>query len=199
MRIRSAVAAPVAFVLVCFVPIVASCGGGGAPPAENPANPTGTGASTSTAPTESTAATTLSSTGTGAGTAGTATPTPGGPTPAWSAMSHDQKLAFMQKTFYPKMKDEFASFNSGKYGDMNCTTCHGDGVKDHSFKMPNAKLPKLNPDGGFKKHMDKTPEITKFMMSKVVPDAAALIGEQPYDPKTQKGFGCFDCHTQEGK
>jgi hypothetical protein len=61
--------------------------------------------------------------------------------------------------------------------------------------MPNPELPKLSPEGGFKKHMDKKPEITKFMMSKVLPDMAKLLDTQPYDPKTHLGFGCFGCHA----
>ena len=66
---------------------------------------------------------------------------------------------------------------------------------DGKFKMPNPKLPKLSFTDGFKKHMDKKPEITKFMMEKVVPEMATLLGTQPYDPKTQKGFGCAGCHV----
>lgn len=110
-------------------------------------------------------------------------------------MTHDQRKDFMKTTFFPKIKDEFVAFDGKKFADMSCITCHGDGAKDGSFKMPNPKLPKLSVADGFKKHMTKTPEITKFMMSKVVPDSAALVGEPPYDPKTQKGFGCMECHT----
>lgn len=106
-------------------------------------------------------------------------------------------MDYMKKVVLPKMKDEFVAFDSKHFADMNCKTCHGDGVKDGSFKMPNAKLPKLSVEGGFKKHMAKTPEITKFMMNKVEIDMAALLGEAPYDMKTQKGFGCFDCHTMQ--
>jgi hypothetical protein len=97
------------------------------------------------------------------------------------------------------MKDDFATFDAKHYGGMNCATCHGDGAKNGTFKMPNPKLPKLNPANGFKKHMDKKPEVTKFMMEKVVPDMAKLLDTQPYDPKTNTGFGCMSCHPIEGK
>ena len=116
---------------------------------------------------------------------------------AWGAMSKDQKKDYMKTTYSPKMKGEFIAFDGKKYADMNCATCHGDGAKDGSFRMPNPGLPKLSVADRFKKHMDKTPELTRFMMEKVVPDSAALVGQQPYDPKTGQGFGCMKCHLPE--
>jgi hypothetical protein len=112
-------------------------------------------------------------------------------------MNDDQKREHMKTVVLPKMKEDFGGFDAKKFGGMNCATCHGDGAKAGTFKMPNAKLPKLNPAGGFKKHMDKKPEMTKFMMEKVVPDMAKALDQQPYDPKTQTGFGCMSCHTME--
>jgi hypothetical protein len=35
-----------------------------------------------------------------------------------------------------------------------------------------------------------------FMVKTVVPQTAALLGQQPYDPATKAGFGCFGCHTK---
>jgi hypothetical protein len=35
------------------------------------------------------------------------------------------------------------------------------------------------------------------MAKQVVPTVAGLLGEQPYDPKTQQGFGCLECHTKK--
>ena len=114
-------------------------------------------------------------------------------------MNHDQKLAFMKSTVMPKMKDEFSAFDAKRFGEMNCKTCHGDGAADGSFKMPNAKLPPVPATKeGFEKLMKKKPEICKFMMEKVTPDMAGLLGEPAYDPKTQQGFGCHGCHTDGG-
>ena len=120
-----------------------------------------------------------------------------GPPVAWVSMNKDQKKDYMKASFSPKMKSDFIAFDAQKYAAMNCATCHGDGAKDGSFTMPNPGLPKLSFADGFKKHMDKTPEMTKFMMNVVVPDSAALVGQQPYDPKTKQGFGCMKCHTPE--
>ena len=122
-----------------------------------------------------------------------ATP-PAAPTIDWAGMSHEQKLEHMKTVVMPKMKELFVAFDAKEFGNMKCPTCHGDGAKNQTFKMPNPKLPKLSYTDHFKKHMDKKPEETKFMMEKVVPEMAALLGMQPFDPKTNKGLGCANCH-----
>jgi hypothetical protein len=119
---------------------------------------------------------------------------PAAPTIDWAGMSRDQKLEHMKTIVMPKSKELFAAFDAKEFGNMKCPTCHGDGAKNQTFKMPNPKLPKLSYTDHFKKHMDKKPEETKFMMEKVVPEVAAMLGMQPFDPKTQKGFGCANCH-----
>ena len=116
----------------------------------------------------------------------------------WDKLNRDQRMELMKTKVMPRMKELFSEFDAKKYGDMKCPTCHGDGAKNQTFKMPNPKLPKLSYTDGFKKHKDKTPEMTKFMMEKVVPEMAKLIGEEVYNPQTQKGFGCGECH-QMGK
>jgi hypothetical protein len=63
--------------------------------------------------------------------------------------------------------------------------------------MPNPDLPKLSAAGDFKKHLQKTPEITRFMLEQVEPGMAELLHEPPYDPKTHLGFNCFRCHTAQ--
>ena len=116
----------------------------------------------------------------------------------WDKWSHDQKLAYMKSTVMGKEKDLFSGFDSAKYGDMKCKTCHGAGAADGNFKMPNPDLPKLDASvEGFKKMAIKRTAVFNFMMKQVEPQTAALLGEQPYDAKTQKGFGCFECHTKK--
>ena len=106
-------------------------------------------------------------------------------------------MAYMKKVVVPKMKETFTAFDPKEFEHVTCMTCHGASAKDGSFKMPNPALPKLSPTDNFKKHKDKDPKVTEFMMTKVNPDMAALLHTTPYDPKTKLGFGCFGCHTIE--
>jgi hypothetical protein len=168
--------------LAASLPVAFSCGGAQAP-AGGPTAPSASAApSASVAPTAPAASS--------ASAAGAA--------PKWHAMNHQQRVDFMKAVVMPKMKTEFAAFDAKRYPSITCATCHGDGAKDGSFKMPNPKLPKAPSDmAGFNKLMEAKPEMTKFMASKIVPQMAELLGEEPFDPKTGKGFGCHDCHTSD--
>ena len=106
-------------------------------------------------------------------------------------------MGYMKKVVLPRMKEVFAAFDPKEFENVTCLTCHGEAAKDGSFKMPNPNLPKLSPLGGFKKHLEKDPVMTKFMMTKVVPEMAALLSTQPYDAQSRLGFGCFGCHSIE--
>lgn len=118
---------------------------------------------------------------------------------AWKDMTEDQKKEVMKTVVLPAMKTEFQGFDAKKYADMNCTLCHGAGAKEGKFKMPNPKLPKLDPKDGFAKYKKSKPEILKFMMEHVAPGMAKLLDVEPYNPDTKQGFGCFNCHTMAGK
>jgi hypothetical protein len=122
---------------------------------------------------------------------------PVAPAKPWTEMKPEERLALMKTTVRPTMAAEFQAVDAADFKDFNCTTCHGPGAKQGNFKMPNPLLPKLDVKDGFKKHMTEKPAITKFMMEKVVPDMAKMLGVAPYDPATHKGFGCGNCHTME--
>jgi hypothetical protein len=38
--------------------------------------------------------------------------------------------------------------------------------------------------------------MVKFMGERVVPEMAKLLHEEPYNPETHQGFGCFHCHVK---
>lgn len=177
--------------LIACAPLLVSACGGTQPAAETAPPATASAAATPPAPpAEASAAPAPAAPAPEA----SAAPAPAKAAINWDAMDKQQRLEHMKTVVMPHMKELFASFDAKRYGDMKCVTCHGDGAKDQTFKMPNPKLPKLSYTDNFKKHMAKTPELTKFMMEKVVPEMASLLGEQPYDPATHKGFGCAECH-----
>jgi hypothetical protein len=112
-------------------------------------------------------------------------------------MNRGQRIDYMVKTVLPKMKAEFVAFDAKRFSRMDCATCHGDGVADGTFALPNPKLPKLLENDLFAKHQQLTPEMTKFMLEKVEPDVATLLEIQPFDPATRKGLSCYNCHGRE--
>jgi hypothetical protein len=116
----------------------------------------------------------------------------------WDKWTHEQRFEWMKAGVMPKMHDLFAAFDPSKYGNLGCKTCHGGGVSDGSFKMPNADLPKLDPSSaGFNALARTQPKMFEFMTNQVVPTMASLLGEPAYDMKTGAGFGCFECHTKK--
>jgi hypothetical protein len=125
-----------------------------------------------------------------------AAPVVGPPTVAWSAMSKDQRKQYMKAVVAPKAKELFVAFDSSRYANFSCTTCHGDGANDGTFKMPNPKLPVLpNTPDGFKRLMADKPTAMEFMSKQVKPTVAHLLGEPEFNPETKTGFGCMECHT----
>jgi hypothetical protein len=179
----------------------AACGGE-QPEAAHPANPppSAEAPASSAAPAASSApaASTAPAASAPAASASAAPPGPPGPGD-WDKWSHDQKLAYMKSDVLPKMSGLFHDFDAKTYAEPKCVLCHGGGVKDGGFKMPNPELPKLDvTPAGFKKMQEgKKKAVFEFMAKQVVPTMAQLLGEQPYDPKTQKGFGCMECHTKK--
>jgi cytochrome c553 len=131
-------------------------------------------------------------------TAGTASAAPvvGPPTVAWSAMTKEQRKQYMKAVVAPKAKEMFLAFDSSRYANFSCATCHGDGANDGSFKMPNPRLPVLpNSPDGFRRLMADKPTIMEFMSKQLKPTMAQLLGQPEFNPETKTGFGCMECHT----
>lgn len=185
--------------LFSFLALSAACGAEPPPPATTPSTPP---AASSESPATSSAAPPAASSAPAASAAPSASsagapPEPPGPG-KWDSWTKDEKMAYMKSAVMPKMGPLFHDFDAKKYAEPRCGLCHAPGAKEGNFKMPNPALPKLSatPEA-FKKLQDQHPEIFGFMAKQVEPTMAALLGKEPYDPKTQKGFGCFDCHTKK--
>ena len=106
------------------------------------------------------------------------------------ATTLDEQVAFMAAKVVPEMKPIFQAGNAEHYADFGCPTCHG------PDKLPPTQfLPHLTMKDGQLVEMTEKKEISEFMATKIVPPMAALLGQEPYNPQTQTGFGCGGCHT----
>lgn len=122
------------------------------------------------------------------------------PTPTvWKDMNHDQQMAYMKDVVMPKAKAAFVAFDPA-YQDMDCETCHGDGVADKTYKLPNPKIrPLPNTETAFMALLGEDADaakITPFMVEQLEPLMGELLGKTVFDPKTMTGeFSCNNCHT----
>lgn len=178
-----------AWLLPVAVGIAAACGGTKPTP-----QPVDTAPVETAAPVETTAPTTEpppATTSTPAPTATTAPTAPPAPV-GWKEMKFDQRMELMKTKVMPLATTLFQGYDAKKFKDVTCATCHGDGAKAGNFKMPNPKLPKLDPKDNFKKHA-KNQKMLDFMMQKVTPEIGNAIG-LPMSPDPTQGFGCGSCH-----
>jgi hypothetical protein len=114
---------------------------------------------------------------------------------AFDKLSHEDKVKLMKEHMTPEMKTAFQGFDAKKFATFNCKTCHGKDPAKTKFKMPNPELPKL--DVAALRAGKQAPKMAKFMGDVVEPLGAKIVGQEPYDPKTNKGFGCLECHEQK--
>jgi len=114
----------------------------------------------------------------------------------WETMTFDQRKEYMKNVVMPTMKAEFVAFDSTRFTAMNCRTCHGSGVKDGTFKMPNYRIPMLHMD--FAQMFKDNPHYMNFMVTVVKPKMAQLLNIEEYNPEKGTGkFGCQSCHNFE--
>lgn len=117
----------------------------------------------------------------------------GGEDLAWKDRDRQARLEYMGAVVMPAMKE---AFKQRGFDTFKCANCHGTDFKEVDYKMPNDLTP-LNPDNPIQSGMDQDEEVTKFMVSVVLPEMAKLLGQQT-DVTTGKGeFGCLSCHLSE--
>jgi hypothetical protein len=163
----------------------AACGGSAPPAATAPGAPADSSAA---APAGTTAAPPADTSAAAGGSDATVPAT-------WSKdLPKPQQGAFMKANVMPPMSAAFKAHDATKYGDFSCKTCHG-----HPFQDPHDFLPHLTFTGGTITQFKDKPEISKWMHEVVEPSMAKAMGQQPYDMKTNTGFGCKGCHTVDMK
>ena len=118
---------------------------------------------------------------------------------AWKDMNLDQRAGYMKDVVLPATRKIFAKFDP-KFATMDCVTCHGDGVENGDFAMPDAKIKPLpSTPEAFMAWVSKDPEAgryAKFMSEEVEPLMGKLLDKTVFDPATGKGeLSCAACHT----
>jgi hypothetical protein len=134
--------------------------------------------------------------GGGGGEGGGGAPVVEAPAKPWPEMNDEERLELMKTKVLPVMKAKFQAFNATEFAEFKCETCHGSGVNQGNFEMPNPELPVLtmaevqNPDAEHKPWVD-------FMAQEVKPTMATLLGVPEWTPENPAGLGCATCHNFE--
>lgn len=124
----------------------------------------------------------------------------GVPKIAWRCKTHAQRLDYMGLFVLDRMKGLFVAWRPDDYKEFRCQTCHGENFDKPpvNFHMPRVAFP-LKADDPLGGAMKYDPDAAQFMLKKVLPTMAGLLGEEPWDPATGKGtFTCFRCHPAKG-
>lgn len=116
-----------------------------------------------------------------------------GPPRPWHEMSMEERGHYMAEVIVPDMRARFQAFDAERFADFGCATCHGANAHDVNFAMPNGLLPLSHDDIGAT--FSSTEPGAVFMTQNVWPRMAELMGEAPFDPATNEGFRCYDCHA----
>jgi hypothetical protein len=115
----------------------------------------------------------------------------------WSKKTREQRMDWMGLEVFPKMRAAFTDHDAEKFSAFACQTCHGSDMEMVDFKMPNDKIFALSKTDTLTKARDFDANMTEFMTERVVPEMAQLLDTKPYDPETNTGLSCFNCHPSE--
>ena len=127
----------------------------------------------------------------------------GAPNIPWAQKTRAQRQDYMGIYVLDRMAGLFREWKPDEYAGVTgfrCQTCHGEGFDKPpvDFHMPRVAFP-LDPADPIGSATRYDAEAAKFMVEKVVPTMAELLGEKPYDPETKQGFSCFRCHPPSKK
>lgn len=112
-------------------------------------------------------------------------------------LTHEQKGQFMAERVMPAMSAMFREFDAERFGEFTCANCHGANAQEVDFRMPNGLAP-LNPANMQQLFTSQNP-MPVFMRERVWPRMAELLSRPQFNPETNSGFSCFNCHAREGE
>jgi hypothetical protein len=117
----------------------------------------------------------------------------------WTTMSYDEKEWYMVGKVHPVMREVFQSLDHDKYEGMKfeCAPCHGENAAAKKYKMPSDHLSPVPAAGTEDWKAMQSARIVKFMVQRVTPSMAALIGEKSGDPGSGEHFSCWGCHPKQ--
>lgn len=118
------------------------------------------------------------------------------PPQPWDSMSEADQVNWMVGNVLPIAAEDFRTYDAERFSNLTCEGCHGENAEANHYHLPVASLPQLPAPGSPQwEQMSHSPGYA-FMHDVVTPTMATLIGEEPFNPATGQGFGCFDCHVQ---
>lgn len=120
------------------------------------------------------------------------------PPKPWAEMTRDEREMHMVANVLPIAAESFGGYDASRYAQFQCTSCHGDDAEAVHYALPTRFLPRLPAPGSEAWNTMAASPAFRFMAEHVVPDTARMIGQEPYNPATHQGFGCFGCHMGSG-
>jgi hypothetical protein len=121
------------------------------------------------------------------------------PDKPWASMNYDEKEWYMVGKVHPVMREVFQSLDHDKYEGMKfeCAPCHGENGAEKKYKMPGDHLSPVPAAGSEDWKAMQNSRIVKFMVQRVTPSMASLIGEKSGEPGSGEAFTCWGCHPKQ--
>lgn len=86
----------------------------------------------------------------------------------------------------------FQSYDADRYADFSCATCHP-GAEAYDFEMP-ALFPLDWSNADYWAAEGIYVGDGSGFMEVVTSTMVGVLDEEPYNPETGAGFGCYSCH-----
>jgi hypothetical protein len=115
----------------------------------------------------------------------------GAPGLTWASKNDEQRFGFMAAQVHPRMQKLFQEYKPESYAEFSCSNCHGAGMEQIDYAMPNQSLYALPKAKPYDDAIDFDSPIAVFMMTKVTPALQELFNAGEGEPTK---VTCFNCH-----